>query len=529
MMSSVPSELDVTLTSTLASKYWRLNNLYYINDKDGNLRLLKLNYSQTRAIAKYKHPKKIILKSRQQGISTLFLAYYLDSCLFKPGFQAGVQSYGRDESKKLHKRALLMWDKLDPLVKDVLGLKLTASNSEGMEFSNGSVLKIGNFRGDTLQGLHVSELAKISKKYPEKAKELKTGAFQAVGKNNKITIETTAEGNTGLFPEMWYTSMALLDAGLELTPLDFQPIFLSWMDDPDCTLEYPTDITTALDSYLKDLGKSFSLSLPDAYLQFNTTNDNPKLSLTLEQIYWLTVKLRELGDDFNQEYPATPEMAFAQSIEGTFFKKQYDVLRDEGRIRDLEYNPNYGVYTSWDLGMNDEMVILFWQVYDGYIVLIDEYHNNGLGLDYYASILREKGTKIGYRYIQHIFPTDLNVQEMNGRTRRETLVKEGVTNIHVLDSKLGFMESIAVARTLLLGNLYISTSCRHTISSVQNYRKKKDERIDAYMNIDIHDIHSNYMAAFRYGAQGLSTYLISSSKPKRTRKSNKDTSSSIAL
>ena len=40
-------------------------------------------------------------------------------------------------------------------------------------FSNRSTLRIGNFRGDTLQSLHVSELGKIAKDYPHKAKDVK--------------------------------------------------------------------------------------------------------------------------------------------------------------------------------------------------------------------------------------------------------------------------------------------------------------------------------------------------------------------
>lgn len=92
-------EQNKFLTEKLSSKFWRLNNLYTILDKDGNKIILRLNPSQVKVLTQYKHNRKIILKSRQQGISTLFLAYYLDDCLFKPGFQAGIQSYGQDEAE----------------------------------------------------------------------------------------------------------------------------------------------------------------------------------------------------------------------------------------------------------------------------------------------------------------------------------------------------------------------------------------------------------------------------------------------
>ena len=164
----------------LTSKLWRLNHLYTIVTKNTKKVIMKLNYSQHQILQKYKHQRKIILKSRQQGISTLFLAYNLDSCITKHNYSAGVQSYGQDEALKLSQRAQLMWNEIPAAFKNALGVELLKCNQDGMFFSNGSVLRIGNFRGDTLQSLHVSELGKIAIKYPEKARELKTGAFEAV-------------------------------------------------------------------------------------------------------------------------------------------------------------------------------------------------------------------------------------------------------------------------------------------------------------------------------------------------------------
>ena len=75
-----PEELEYLLTN-ITSKLWRLDNLYYIKDKYSKIGVMRLNDSQRTVLTKFKHNKKIILKSRQQGISTLYLAYNLDSCL----------------------------------------------------------------------------------------------------------------------------------------------------------------------------------------------------------------------------------------------------------------------------------------------------------------------------------------------------------------------------------------------------------------------------------------------------------------
>ena len=475
------------METKFSSKLWRLSHLYTIMDKDGKKGIMSLNDSQLKVLTKYKHNRKIILKSRQQGISTLFLAYYLDSCLTKPGYQAGIQSYGQDEAEKLSKRAQLMWDDLDQNIKDLLGLRLVSNNSKGMTFSNGSILKIGNFRGDTLQGLHVSELGKIAKKYPEKAKELKTGAFQAVSVNNKITIESTAEGRTGLFYTMWVKSVTRADSTQELTPLDFQPIFLSWLEDPDCQLFHPFPINDDVRKYGHEIQGELGLTLTD------------------NQWWWLAAKMDELDDDFDQEYPATPEKAFASQVEGMYFRKQYQRLRNSKRIALAKYDHHFPVYVSFDLGLNDETVILFVQMIDGTPYLIDEYHNVDESIVHYAQILKDK--PYAGNYMPIIMPHDITVRDYgSGRSRLETFQREGFPAVEVLP-KLSFQDSIEAARQFIDIAVF-GDNCIDTLLALQNYRKMYDKTLGVYKDKDVHDIHSNYAAALRYMAQGLSFHKV---------------------
>ncbi len=479
-------EQELFVETKLSSKLWRMDNLYTIRDKNNVKGVMHLNKSQRRLLENYKHKKKIILKSRQQGISTLFLAYYLDDCIFKPGFQAGIQSYGLDESVKLQKRAELMWDDLDQNIKDILGLKLISNNSKGMTLSNGSVLKIGNFRGDTLQGLHVSELGKIAKRYPEKADELKKGAFQAVATGNKITIESTAEGQTGLFYEMWERYSNKVARGKTLTALDFRPIFLSWLEDADCQLFEDVDIEPHHKEYLNTLQE-----------------EQPELKLSKSQQNWLLAKLDELGDDFDQEYPSTPARAFAQSMEGTYFHHQYNRLLKDKRIGWFPHVEGIEVAVSWDLGMNDEMVLIFLQVVGGIPRIVNAYHNTGQDIGFYAKVMLALKEKYGYEYGETVVPFDINVKEMtSGMTRRQSMNSYGIRRIRVVD-KLRFMESIQIARMLIdIVEIHEKTA-EHVALSIQQYRKKYDKKIGAYLDTDVHDIHSNYMASFRYMAQGL--------------------------
>lgn len=121
--------LDTKLLENLKSKLWRLNHLYWIRDKDGKEVKLKLNKAQMTVFTKFKHNKKIILKSRQRGISTGYAIYQLDECIFRPGTQAGVQSYGKDEAEKLKMKVDFAWNKLDDRIKQALGITTEKDNT----------------------------------------------------------------------------------------------------------------------------------------------------------------------------------------------------------------------------------------------------------------------------------------------------------------------------------------------------------------------------------------------------------------
>jgi hypothetical protein len=69
-------------------------------------------------------------------------------------------------------------------------------------------------RGDTLQWLLITEFGKICAKYPEKAREIITGALNTVHVGQRVTIESTAEGQEGRFYEMTTTAENMaLEAG----------------------------------------------------------------------------------------------------------------------------------------------------------------------------------------------------------------------------------------------------------------------------------------------------------------------------
>ena len=459
-MEATPSNTAQTLAETgldlsfindkLSSKKWRLNNLYTISDKDGKLRTLRLNESQIDFLESSQHKRKIVLKSRQRGITTCAVVYNLDSCIFTPGFSAGVQSYGKTEAKKLQAKAKLAWEKFDPNIKKLLGITLVVDNQEGMVFSNGSHLRIGNFRGDTLQSLHVSELAKIAKKYPDKAQELKTGAFQAVSINNRITIESTAEGKSGLFYEMWVKAIArkeACDAAQEpLSPFDFYPIFQAWFTDSDCQMDIQVPISDKINAYLDSI------------------EEQCNITLTQQQRWWYAAKCDELGEDIRQEYPSTAEEAFMQPLEGTYYQAQFKRLK----IQPTTHLKHYKVHLAADLGVRDKFAIGMFQIDSNKQVYL--------------------------------------LDELIAGSRIKEIKRLGFNPVVVKKHKL--LDGIEATREML-SNIIIDPRCEATIAAIQGYRKQYNEKYKVFLDNPVHDEFSHPADMLRYMAMGLKNYPLS--------------------
>ena len=230
------------LSDYLSSKLWRMNNLYTIIDKDGEKIPFVMNYSQLKVYAAWRrHPRLIILKSRQQGISTLWLIDFFDNALFTSDLNIGLMAQGADEAATLLIRVKTAWDELAISIKEHFSLTVTKDNTKEFALSNGSTIFIRtSFRSTTLQNLHISEFGKIANKNPERAKETNKGTLQAIQPGNTVVIESTAEGDN-MFKDKW--DAAVNCAGV-FAPKDLQPVFLSWLDDPDCS------------SYVDEIGRA---------------------------------------------------------------------------------------------------------------------------------------------------------------------------------------------------------------------------------------------------------------------------------
>ncbi len=476
----------------LSSKLWRLNNIYSVVNKDGELVTFKMNAAQHIVYARSRlHPRIIILKSRQQGISTFWLVSFFDDGLFQPLFSIGLMAQGNDEAATLLERTKMLWDNLSPDIKAFLDVDLDKDNTKEFSFTNKTKIFIRvSFRSATLQRLHISELGKIANAYPKRAKETKTGTLQALGRGNVGVIESTAEGRN-MFKEMWDEAIVNLASG-QLSEKDFYPVFLSWLDDPDC-VEYilQADTQKSIEYFEK--------------LEVTTG----RVATREQKNFWI-VQYRELKDDIFQEYPATPEEAFTAVRDGTYYSKLFNkhVLLAK-RILPKLYDENLYTDVYWDLGVDDYTVLGFIQWYKGEYRLVKEYFNNGKDLEHYIDWIVETGIDI--RELR--FPHDIAVRELgngdgqgNARSRLEIvqeLLKQKKLNWTAVQlMKIPIETGIENTRRLIK-SLWIDSSCTYIMSCFNNYGKEYDEKLEQFKNVPLHNEYSHGADMMRQVSTGV--------------------------
>lgn len=498
LFTGVPDSDEDFLMNYATSKLWRLNNLYTIINKEGTKIPFVMNYAQHVVFAQHmRHPRVVILKSRQRGISTFYLIDFFDDALFIDNLTVGMQSYGLEESAALLKRLDVAWDNLSDGLLEFMGQRVVKSNTKALGLGNGSIIKIQtSFRGETLQRLHVSELGKIANKNPQKAVELKAGTLQALAQGNRAAIESTAEGMHNAFYELWYDSVN--HVGLRSLK-DFLPVFLSWVDDPDCIITIPQATTREDEAYFEEV-EAWLNSEDVSFINLGMlSKDSKGYHLTDTQKWWVVAQRRELGDLFNQEYPYSPEAAFAAVRDGTYYARLW---RDKGTVVESGlYDPALSVYTSWDLGMNDTMEIGFWQTWSDGPRLIDYYYSSGEGLEHYYNILTIRARDIGYTYSGHIFPHDIKVRELGiGKSRYGLLHTMGMRKMIVLKKSNNVANDIEVVRRMIPKLKIDNEKCSRVVKMMGRYTKEWDHNRGVFKDKPLHDEWSNPADMVRYFA-----------------------------
>lgn len=475
--------LSKDLIDLWADRRWRLNNLYHIQDKRGNVILFSLNPAQDKLLDEL-HYLNIILKARQMGFSTFILLLALDCCLFNSHFSAGLIADTLDNAKGLLTRIKFAYERLDPQIKQVV--PIVRDNAESVEFGNGSSVEVGvSLRSSTKNFLHISEYGKICAKDPGRANEIKSGALNTLAAEQLGFIESTAEGRSGDFYDKCNTAQAVHDSGRDPEPMEYKFHFFPWHQDAGYSTKVSVNLTPSERAY------------------FASLRDEHGIELTTEQQAWYALKSREQGDAMFKEYPSTPDEAFKAAKDGAYFAKELQALRQRGKIGKIEFEPRTVVNTFWDLGMNDSTTIWLHQLIAGRHRFVGFYENSGEGLLHYIDWLDKWRAMHGARWGQHFGPHDVEHRKQNLQAESTRDIARSVGfEFQVVDRTKDKRMSIDVARARLPECEFDEAECSAGLIHLESYSKDWDEKHGTWKSYPRHDEHSHAADAWMTFSDG---------------------------
>jgi len=205
------------------------------------------------------------------------------------------------------------------------------------------------------------------------------------------------------------------------------------------------------------------------------------------------------GNDF--KYRQEMLLDWGQSSSNSYYGAIISGKDKNGSIGAFGYNSAYPVFTAWDLGKSDSMVVGFFQFFKGRPRLIDRIKKEGSNMKAMAIEIKAKP----YVYAWHFLPHDGTVASLNdGQSRLETLQKEGITNVSIL-KRQGVTIGIGYVEMWLPKMLINKPLTGDFDRKIRLYKKKRNPKTGDYIGAE-HDSNSHDADMLRYLCTALVIY-----------------------
>lgn len=185
------------------------------------------------------------------------------------------------------------------------------------------------------------------------------------------------------------------------------------------------------------------------------------------------------------------------AILGAFYSLEIADVRREDRVRETEAIPNLSVHRAWDLGIRDDTSVWWFQYTpNGQCMILDCISQSGVGVEYFASEIRSRKEKYGWKDGDDWVPHDAKVKEWgSGRTRVETMREFGLRpNLIPLST---IADGINAVRRLLPICVF-HPRCKEGLEALEQYRREWNDEAKTFRASAVHDWCSHYADAFRY-------------------------------
>lgn len=197
------------------------------------------------------------------------------------------------------------------------------------------------------------------------------------------------------------------------------------------------------------------------------------------------------GNDF--KFRQEMLLDWGQSSASSYYGAIMSAKDKDGTIGEWAHNPAYPVFTAWDLGRADTMVILFFQYFKGRPRIIDMYETQNFGLDTIIPFLQSKQ----YNYGWHWLPHDGTVASLNDNVSRIAyLHSKGITNASTLKRE-GVSIGIGRVKDWLPKTLINAGMTGELSRKIRIYKRKFNPTTGDYVGPD-HKSESHIADALRY-------------------------------
>lgn len=240
--------------------------------------------------------------------------------------------------------------------------------------------------------------------------------------------------------------------------------------------------------------------------------DNPFFPQVLED------ERQELEKTDPEAYKHVWEGEFDTRYSGAVYAKWVAKLNELGRVSSkVTHDPNYPVYTAWDLGYDDATSIIFFQLGSNEVFIIDYYESNMEDVKHYCEVLygrriniHERDMATGevqrwefgdelphhahrkdYAYHAHYVPhdADYKIQAAGGRSIVSQAARLGVKMFTIPATSQ--QNSIEALRETLPKCWINADRCRDLVTALMHYHFEYDEDRKIFKSAPNHDWSSH--------------------------------------
>lgn len=195
-------------------------------------------------------------------------------------------------------------------------------------------------------------------------------------------------------------------------------------------------------------------------------------------------------EDYAQEF----ECDFNAAVIGAYYGKVLQDAEITGRIKQLPYDPQYLVYTGWDLGRNDHTAIWCAQIVQGQPRIINCYANRGQSISHYIGWLKSQG----YTYAEHYLPHDgENEYLIADGTIADAIQKNHIGRVSIVPRTKNVITDINKVRQYIGRCWFDATNLGTALEMLRLYRSEWKEKDKVLSPTPKHDESSHYADGFR--------------------------------